>query len=182
MFGGRGEGVVAEVIYEGEVARRKADFELAGEFAGLFGGGRGGGEEEEVAGLVGKLEEELRCEVGAITWGSKLELILWGRWVDVPLDLGGKRITLSYSLSPWANSDKLSVFGDSNLSWYPLSASKSADVLSLSLNCTTTDLPDPQKIANSSPSHPGPLVQPAAVVPSTKSLKLDSQTGQTHRQ
>lgn len=55
MFRGRGEGVVVEVIYKGEVARRKADFELAREFAGLFGGGGGGGEEEKVAGLVGEL-------------------------------------------------------------------------------------------------------------------------------
>lgn len=44
--------------------------------------------------------------------------------MDIPLDLGGKRITLSYSRSPWVNNDKLSDFGDSNLSWYPLSVSK----------------------------------------------------------
>lgn len=65
VFGGCGDGVVVEVIYEGVVARRKADFELSCEFAGLFGGG-GGGEEEEVAGLVGELEEELGCEIGTI--------------------------------------------------------------------------------------------------------------------
>lgn len=43
------------MIYEGEVTRRKADFELACEFAGLFGGGGGGGEEKKVAGLVSEL-------------------------------------------------------------------------------------------------------------------------------
>lgn len=66
MIDGRREGVIAKVIYEGEVAWRKADFELSCEFAGLFGGGGGGGEEEEVAGLVGELKEELGSEVGAV--------------------------------------------------------------------------------------------------------------------
>lgn len=55
MCGGRREGVVVEVIYEREVARRKADFEFACEFAGLFGGGGGGGKEEKIAGLVSEL-------------------------------------------------------------------------------------------------------------------------------
>lgn len=36
--------------------------------------------------------------------------------MDVPLALGGKRITLSYFLSPWVNNDKLCDFGDSNWS------------------------------------------------------------------
>lgn len=66
MIGRRREGVVAKVIYEGEVAWRKTDFKLSRKFSGLFGGGGGGGEEEEVAGLVGELEEELGSKVGAI--------------------------------------------------------------------------------------------------------------------
>lgn len=64
-----GESVVIEVIYEGEVARGKADFKLSCEFAGLFRGGGGGSEEEEVAGLVGELEKELGGEVRTIAFG-----------------------------------------------------------------------------------------------------------------
>lgn len=50
-----------------------------------------------------------------------------------------------------------------------------------SLNCRVTNLPGLQRIANSSPSHPGLPAQPVAAIPSTKLLKPDSQTGQMHR-
>lgn len=69
MIGGCGESVVVKVINEGEVAWRKADFELSCEFAGLFRGGGGGSEEEEVAGLVGELEKELGGKVRTIAFG-----------------------------------------------------------------------------------------------------------------
>lgn len=79
VIGGCGESVVFEVIYEGEVARRKADFKLSCEFAGLFRGGGGGSEEEKVASLVGELEKELWGEIRTIAFGAGnlLELIPW---------------------------------------------------------------------------------------------------------